>query len=414
MEKGKELRSKFLSRNPILNYLPEDDRFLFALDKPKYKFNVIGAGMMGLEHMRLTLVEGRATIHGIYDPNPRSMAVANEVYSRFASEGTLFVYDSLEEACNDPQVDALIICTPNHTHIDVVRVAAKSGKHILLEKPMATTIQDAYEITRIANNYDAVFQIGLQYRYKAICVEAIYEALERKSIGEIKTISILEHRIPFLDKVNQWNKFSKFSGGTLVEKCCHYFDLLNLFAQSKPVSVFASGGMAVNFVDFEYENEKSDIIDNAFVIVTYDNGIRARFDLCMFAPMFYEEIILCGDEGRLRASELENFRAGSQVKTHLEIMLGENKPSRTITPTYPSYVEETGHAGATYLEHVYFVDNIEGKETDTATPDEGFWSIVVGAAAEESVKTGEVVIIDEILKKSGIPQWNDMGSGLHI
>jgi len=402
MEKGKELRSSFLSRNPIFTYLPEEDRHLSAIEKPKYKFNIIGAGLMGLEHIRLTLLEGRGTIHGAFDPNPRSIAVANEVRNRFTTEGSLYAYDSLEEACNDPAVDGLIICTPNYTHIDVVREAAKSGKHILLEKPMATTIQDAYEIMQIANNYQAVFQIGLQYRYKAICVEAIYEALERKAIGTIKTISILEHRIPFLDKVNQWNKFEKYSGGTLVEKCCHYFDLLNLFAQSKPMNVFASGGMAVNFLDFEYNNEKSDIIDNAFVIVTYENGVRARFDLCMFVPVYYEELILCGDEGYLKASDALDLLEGQKSKSHLEIMRGENKPARMTNPCYASHIAETGHSGATYFEHICFVDNIEGKKTNTATAEEGFWSIVVGAAAEESVKTGSVVNIKELLEKSGI------------
>jgi predicted dehydrogenase len=402
MEKGKEFRSRFFSVNPVLNYLPEDDRFLFAIDKPKYKFNLIGAGLMGLEHMKLTFLEGRAVVHGVFDPNPRSMAVANEAFSKFSSEGTLFIYDSLEEACNDPEVDGLIISTPNHTHIDVVREAVKSGKHILLEKPMATTIKDAHEIAGIAENYDAVFQIGLQYRYKAICVEAIHEVFERKSIGDVKTISILEHRIPFLDKVGQWNKFSEYSGGTLVEKCCHYFDLLNLFAGSRPVSVFASGGMAVNFLGFEYDGEKSDILDNAFVIVNYENGVRARFDLCMFVPVYYEEIILCGDEGRLKASENLNLLEGQKSESYLEIMRGEGQPSRATNPAYPSHITETGHSGATYFEHICFVDNIEGKETNTATANEGFWSIVVGVAAEESVKTGGVVNINELLKRNGI------------
>jgi myo-inositol 2-dehydrogenase/D-chiro-inositol 1-dehydrogenase len=86
-----------------------------------------------------------------------------------------------------------------------------------------------------------------------------------------------------LDKVKQWNKFSKFSGGTLVEKCCHYFDLLNMFSQSRPVSVFATGSQAVNFLEFEYNGEKSDILDNAIVSVVYENGVRASFNLCMFA-----------------------------------------------------------------------------------------------------------------------------------
>ncbi len=76
---------------------------------------------------------------------------------------------------------------------------------------------------------------GKQHLY--LYVEAIHEALQRRTIGDIKTISIMEHRFPFLDKVKQWNKFSKYSGGTLVEKCCHYFDLMNLFAGARPVSV---------------------------------------------------------------------------------------------------------------------------------------------------------------------------------
>ncbi len=399
MKKGKELRSRSFALSLHLNYLPDSDKYLFAPEKPKYNFNVIGAGMIGQEHIRVTLLEGRAAIRGIFDPNPRSIEVSEQVYAQFCPQRSLVVYDSLKNACHDPDVDGLIICTPNYTHIDITKEAIKSGKHILLEKPMATTIQDAYEITQIANNYDAVFQIGLQYRFKAIYAEALYEALERQSIGAIKTISILEHRIPFLDKVKQWNKFSKYSGGTLVEKCCHYFDLLNVFAQSRPVRVFASGGMAVNFREFEYHGEKSDILDSAFVTVLYENGIQAGFNLCMFAPMFYEEIMLCGDEGRLKASEYEDFLPGARLKTQLEILCGEQKPSRITTPCYPPYIEETGHNGATFFEHIHFIDNIEGKETNAATPEEGFWSIVVGVAAEESVKTGQVVQIDELLKR---------------
>ena len=65
--------------------------------------------------------------------------------------------------------------------------------------------------------------------------------------------------------------------------------------------------MAVNFKDFEYKGAKSDILDNAMVIVNYENGVRASFNLCMFAPMIYEELVLCGDEGRLKAWERRIF-----------------------------------------------------------------------------------------------------------
>ncbi|MHA1914570.1 MAG: Gfo/Idh/MocA family protein [Promethearchaeota archaeon] len=399
-KKGKEFI--FTPFRGHFSYLPDKDKYLIYSEEPKYKLNIIGAGLMGLEHLRTASFVGRAIIKGIYDPNPRSIEAAKKNYSVTHPGRELVVYNDLEAACNDPEVDGLIISTPNYTHMDVVEVAVKSGKHILLEKPMATTIEDAYKITQIAENYNAVFQIGLQYRYKAIYVEAIYEALERKSIGNIKIINIMEHRVPFLDKVNQWNKFAKYSGQTIVEKCCHYMDLFNLFAQSKPKSVFGTGSMAVNFLNFEYNGQKSDIYDNAFVIINYENGISALFNLCMFAPLFYEEIVLVGDEGRIKAFENKDFLGLNRPETYLEILRGENKPTRITTPTYPSYIQSGGHNGATIYEHMYFIDQIEGKKTNTASAEEGFWSIVVGAAAQESIKTGKTIIIDELLKEKGI------------
>ncbi len=397
MTEGKEIRSRAMSREARFNYLPDEDRYLLAHPKPQYRFNVIGAGINGQEHIHVTHLEGRATIHGIYDPNPRSVEGARHAHAQYSPESDLRVYDSLEAACHDPAVDGLMICTPNYTHLEIVRAAAQSGKHLLVEKPLATTIADAYAITQIAEHYPAVFQVGLQYRYKAMYVEAIYEALTRQTLGGIKLISIQEHRIPFLDKVNQWNKFARFSGDTLVEKCCHYFDLLNLFAQSRPISVYASGGAAVNFRDFEYDGEKSDILDNAMVVVNYENGTRANFNLCMFAPMFYEELILCGEEGRLKAWEQQDFLSDLALDTGLEILCGESKPSRRMRPGYPAWIERSGHNGATFYEHVSFIDRIEGQETKAATALEGLWSVIAAAAAQQSIASGQVIQIQELL-----------------
>jgi predicted dehydrogenase len=404
MAKGKEIKSKAFSLNPRFNYLPDEDRYLFAIDPPRYKFNVIGTGVNGCEHIRVTMLEGRATIHGIYDPNPGSIAMAQASFHQFRPGQDLVVFESLEAACQDPEADALIISTPNFSHLEVLKVAMQSGKPIFLEKPMATTVKDAYEMVQLAKNYPAKLQIGLQYRYKSMYVESIHEALERRTLGDIKMVNIIEHRIPFLDKVKQWNKFAKYSGGTLVEKCCHYFDLLNLFAQSRPISVFATGSQAVNFVEFEYHGEKSDILDNAIVSVVYQNGVRASFNLCMFAPMFYEEISICGDEGYLKAFERQDYLSIPRAKTHMEILRGEKKPARVTSPCYPPHIEDSGHNGATYYEHINLIENLDGNTTDTATVTEGFWAVVVGAAAEESVKTGQPVLIEDLLKRHAIPE----------
>ncbi|GEM86696.1 Gfo/Idh/MocA family protein [Meiothermus granaticius] len=401
MKKGKEFANRLHALVPKFAYVPQADRFLMDPGPLKYRFNVIGTGVNGQEHITVTLLEGRNTIHGVYDPNPSSVEGAKRAKARFSTE-PLVVYESLEAACNDPAVDGLIICTPNHTHLEVLKVAVQSGKHILLEKPMATNLPDAYEIWQMARAYPKVLQIGLQYRYKPIYVEAIHEAKVRRSLGEVKTLTILEHREPFLDKVGQWNKFSKYSGGTLVEKCCHYFDLFNLFAGSRPVSVYASGSQAVNFKDFEYGGERSDILDNAFVIVEYQNGVRANFNLCMFAPMVYEELVICGDEGRLKASEGVNGQAYSKWENYLEVIALPDRTSRTLTPSYPAVIEETGHSGATYYEHLRWTQAMDGQPSTAATAEEGFWSVVVGVAAEESVKRGTKVGVKELLEANGL------------
>jgi len=402
VKNGKEFRNNYFSRLLGLKYLPSGDKYIFALPNPKYKFNIIGSGMMGIEHLRTTYLEGRATIHGVYDPNPRSIAAAQKALSQIKPEQKLKVYDKLEHACMDPEVDGLIISTPNFTHISVIKEVIKSEKHVLLEKPMATTIPDAYEIYMIANDYPAVFQIGLQYRYKAMYVEAIQDTLIHRKLGDIKMISIAEYRYPFLDKVKQWNKFNEYSGGTLVEKCCHYFDLLNLFAQSQPKKVYATGSMAVNFKQFEYKGRKSDILDNAVVCIDYENEVRAGFTLCMFSPQFYEELMVNGEDGYLHCHECIDFLPGIKHKVYLELKTGERSTSRISQPCYPTYIEESGHSGATFFEHTYFIDNIEGKPTSVATAEEGLWSIIVGYAAQRSIELGTSIIINDLLEEFSI------------
>lgn len=421
------------------DYLGDEDRYFFraASAAPQYRLAIIGTGMIGMEHIRVTLLEGRAEIGGLYDSSAQSLQTAEALVRKLQRRAPKR-YNTLEAACTDSNIDALIISTPNHTHRAVLETAMKSNKPILLEKPMASTIGDAYQIFQYSQHYPGIIQIGLQYRYKSIYRECYAEAMRRRSLGTLRAITIAEHRLPFLDKVGQWNKFSAYSGGTLVEKCCHYFDLFNLFAASRPISVVAVGDAAVNFKGLRHGGRNSDMIDHACVIVTYQNGIKANFNLCMFSPMFHEEITLCGDEGRIHAYETEDFLPGNKIKSGFSMRCSNGLPAKDTALHYPTVIEESGHGGSTFFEHVRFMDNIarggsggagggdtegastegasggtegasgdtegasggtEGASTDSATVEEGLWSVIVGAAAEESVRTGEVVRIDEYLKR---------------
>ena len=396
-------RLRHYERKSSQQHVGEEDHYLYNPVTPTHRFAIIGVGTMGKEHMRVATLLGRARIHGIYDPQERSLEVAESEFAKISS-AKLIRYPSLEAACADTEVDAYFICTPNYTHFKVLQTVIKTGKPIFVEKPMATTVGDAARMVRMANSYGSIIRIGLQYRYKSQYVEAFHEALVRKSLGDIKTISMSEHRPPFLDKVGQWNKFNAFSGGTLVEKCCHYFDLINLMAESLPQRVFASGGQAVSFKDFEKDGKASDIDDHAFVVIEYQNGIRANFALNMFSPDFDEEMIVVGNRGRLVAREKDNYQQQQPAIETIEVELGENGVSKVSEVTYPKAIHESGHCGSTFYEHQAFVDQLEGKQIAGATVEQGFWAVVVASAAQESIATGEPVRIGEFLKEKNLGQ----------
>ncbi len=391
-----KMRLRGFENAPGQRHVSDDDRYLYQREEPKFRLVVIGTGTMGQEHMRVAALLGRARIHGIYDTQTLSMDVAEANFRSLQSE-PLVRYDTLASACHDPAADALLICTPNYTHYEVLQTALQSQKPIFLEKPMATDLQDAAGIVSANNNYASFIQIGLQYRYKPQYLEAFREALDNQTLGSIKTISVSEYRPPFLDKVDQWNKFERLSGGTLVEKCCHYFDLINLLAAGRPQRVYAGGGQAVNFLDFERNGAQSDIDDHAFVGIDYANGVRASFTLNMFCPDFYEELVVVGDAGRLKTEEYHDIHRSAGASASLTLRMGENAPSKTTELSYPKAIEQSGHHGSTYFEHIALMDRLEGKAVDSATPMQGMWAMLVASAAQQSIETNQMVDIDDFI-----------------
>ena len=394
-------RLRFFENSAGQQHITDADKYLYQQQQPSHKLVVIGTGTIGQEHMRVASLLGRAQIHGIYDTQTHSLDIAEANFKTY-SDQPLLRYPDLASACNDPQADALFICTPNHTHFEILQVAIKSGKAIFLEKPMATDLKDAGATVALSDAYQSFVQIGLQYRYKAQYVEAFHEAKSRGSLGEIKTIAMSEYRPPFLDKVDQWNKFNANSGGTLVEKCCHYFDLINLMAESQPTLVYASGGQGVNFTDFSKDGVPADIADHAFVVIDYANGTRANFTLNMFCPDFTEEMVVSGTRGRLVAREVFNFHQQQGSKAAVAIEAGELGASRQMDVTYGALIEQSGHHGATYYEHVAFMDQLEGKQVDAATPLQGLWSMIVASAAQESMARGQSVDIKQFMQAKGL------------
>ena len=176
-------------------------------------YAIIGCGMMGREHMsNLALVPG-AELVAIADPFEGSRKAAEHHAGKLGQQIELFDDNAAMLAATKP--DAVIIASPNFTHFEVVKPVMETGAAVLLEKPMCTEPDDARALAKAARDYESLFWVGLEYRYMPP-VTRFAERVHAGEAGDIKMLSIREHRFPFLPKIGDWNRFNRKTGGTLV------------------------------------------------------------------------------------------------------------------------------------------------------------------------------------------------------
>lgn len=351
------------------------------------RYGIIGTGMMGIEHIQNLLhVEG-TEITAISDPHPKSREDALALVPDAA------VYTDHAALIADDVCDAVVVVSPNMTHIDVLTDLLATDLHVLVEKPLCTTVEDCYTVLDLAEGRDAITWVGLEYRYMPPIARLIDE-VDGGAVGTPRMISIREHRFPFLEKVGDWNRFSRNTGGTLVEKCCHFFDLMCRIMPGEPVRVLASGAQDVNHLDERYDGETPDILDNAFVIVEFDDGGRGLLDLCMFAEATHnqEELSVVGAKGKVEAlipdSVVRIGRRGEHwiggVESH---------------DVHDDRIEYEGfHDGSSYIEHLHFRDAITTGASPEVTLRDGLVSVAIGAAAHRSIDEGRPVELSELLR----------------
>jgi myo-inositol 2-dehydrogenase/D-chiro-inositol 1-dehydrogenase len=348
------------------------------------RYGIIGTGMMGVEHIRNINIMPDAEVTAVADPHPQSHKWATD-----SADHELQVYDDHTDMLAKAQVDAVIIATPNYTHAAILRDVFPTGKHILCEKPLCTTLDDCRWAVEEAERLDAVFWVGMEYRYTPP-VTRFVEEVHSGSAGAVKMLAIREHRFPFLKKVGDWNRFNRNTGGTLVEKSCHHFDLMRHVLQAEPVRVFASGGMDVNHLDEVYDGEKPDILDNAFVVVDFDTGARAMLDLCMFAESSRnsQELAATGDTGKVECLMPEG-----------NVVIGKRSPRSVDSvhvPVSEDVLKAGFHHGASYYQHLDFQRAVRAGTPAAVTARDGLIAVAIGLAAQTSIEQGRPVLMSEL------------------
>ena len=349
----------------------------------QFRWGVIGTGMMGCEHIaNIVKLEG-AEVAAIADPVERSLG-----WGRKIAKQDLPAFKDYKKMIKEVELDGVIVCTPNYTHTEVLDTIFETDLHVLCEKPLATTFDDVRRTAEKVEKHKGLFWVGMEYRYMPPVTRFI-EEVRGGAVGELKMFSIRENRMPFLRKVGDWNRHSVNTGGTLVEKSCHYFDMMRHVVGSEPRRVFASGGQDVNHLDEVYDGKPSDILDNAYVVFEFDNGVRTMHDLSMFAEASqdHEEMVAVGDKGKLEC----------KIPTG-DVYIG-NRATKNVEKVHVHVPEDIlalgSHHGATWHQHKAFMNAIKnGTEPEVSALD-GLKAVAMGLAAHKSIEEGRPVDLSE-------------------
>jgi myo-inositol 2-dehydrogenase / D-chiro-inositol 1-dehydrogenase len=365
------------------------------------RYGIIGCGAMGREHIENIRALGPGhEVTALADPHAASRDAALAIMTTRPA-----MFEHHAELLQSGLVDAVIVATPNFTHAAILRDVLATPFHLLAEKPLVTRVEDGIDLVARGTARKAVTWVAQEYRYMPPVAELIRMA-HAGDVGRIHQVAIREHREPFYPKVGDWNRFTAHTGGTLVEKCCHYFNLMDHILREKPLRVFASGGQRVNHLDESYGGKVPDILDSAYVVVEYASGARAMLDLCMFAEnsVDNEQVIVVGDEGKLesllpsltlRHGRREDW--GTRKVWGAPSGTGRGVAVRRVWDTNIRYPGQ--HFGASYIEHVKFAAAIrEGRPAEIGL-EEGVRSVATGMAAHRSIDERRVVDMAEILPK---------------
>jgi len=337
------------------------------------KYGLIGTGAMGHGHLECLNNMEAAEVVAAADPNEESL---DNCRKNNANKNCKYFAD-YKELLERNEVEAVVVATPDYTHVDIVADALRAGKHVLSEKPAATNYEDLDRLEAEVAKASTVYQVGLEMRYVPSLAKT-KKMLAEGVIGRVQMLWCLEFRGPFMKKVGDWIIRRRYTGGAWVEKMCHYFDLVTWFAGSAPKKVASFSGQDIVM---EVHGAEQDVADNGWTIVEYANSARAALGMGMFTNVDVLEVSALGTTGRMTAKI-----------NSVEIWDGSARSHTTIDASPDPETRKYSHNGGVYLEHLAFIDCIRNGRRPLTDIDAARTSTLVGLAAEESFAKGGVAV----------------------
>jgi predicted dehydrogenase len=262
-------------------------------------------------------------IVGYYDPQPTYLEMIGTDTPR---------YPTVESMLSDARPDLYCVFSPNLFHLDHIRLGLEAGVQMFTEKPVVVSIEETLELARLLSLHGGAKRamIGLVLRYSQHMVD-LRASLAAGHLGEVVSLEANEHIAPYHGAffMRDWRRKHYYSGGFMLEKCCHDLDIYNMVTGSRPVRLASFGGRKSflpqhapsNNAEAEIFHVKTsvwesvddpfrsdgDIIDYQTAILQYETGSSLAFHTNLNTPDEHRRFCIMGTHGMAEGDFVRGF-----------------------------------------------------------------------------------------------------------
>ena len=400
---------------------------------------IVGLGSRAQLFARALAASPRAELAAFCDHNETRMRVHNDW---LGTEIPGYRPEDFTAMLAKERIDVVVVCTPDHTHAEYVVAALEAGCDVVTEKPMTTDVEGARRILAARRETGRSVRVAFNYRYNPVH-RRVRELLEGGAIGEIGSVefSWLLDTAHGADYFRRWHRDKANSGGLLVHKSGHHFDLVNWWLGSGPETVFALGRLffygdktghrtagdrfaldldaspklRALYRDAEREDgyvRNQDVFapgvtieDDLSVLVRHRGGAVLNYHLHAYSPREGYRVAFSGSEGRLELDVRENeYASGAEPvpkrgRARLTLQRLWSPPEVVLDQELGD-----GHGGGDERMLAELLGDAEPDALGCAADhDAGLQALLTGLAANRSLETGRSVSVEELLGEIGEP-----------
>jgi scyllo-inositol 2-dehydrogenase (NADP+) len=302
-----------------------------------------------------------------------------------SSEKGLKTYETVESLLADQDINTVLISVPNHLHKEMTVKAAKAGKHIICEKPVALNLFELDEMVEAAENNNVIFTVHQNRRWDRD-FQIVKKTFDEGLIGDIFTIESKLHTAN--GRIHEWHLYKEYGGGMMYDWGVHLIDqFLHMMGDAKLLTVFADTKSIIN-----------DEVDDYFkVIMKFDNGITAHAELGTYVLKYQPRWLVAGNRGTL---VINSFACDGEIMRTSELL---NKLPAQIAETVAGPTRQFAPQPAGVL----YSDPLPEVETDWTDYYKNFVEVLNGKS-ELKIKVSEVrrvlAVMEAVFESSKLNQ----------